>query len=149
MDAHAVGVIASQLSANFSILLDELLLVPAPDREIPVPAPVPEVGVIGVVAPPVVEVPADVIGAFHFVGALPFVGLAGFEPLCGREGGVAPVDFLVHPGLCGFDAARKYDEGLFLRPSLFACVMTAITDTLQFWSAHWNDSFAFACALDV
>lgn len=119
MDARAAGVIAIQLCANFSIRLDELWLVPVPVRVLPVPAPVPVVGVVGRVIVPVVEVPAVVVGAFHIVGALPFVGLAGFEPVNGGEGGVVPVDFLVHPVLCGCEAARKYDEGLFATQSVW------------------------------
>ncbi|WP_276269639.1 hypothetical protein [Cupriavidus basilensis] len=89
------------------------------------------------------------MGGFHFVGTVPFVGFAGFEPISGGEAVVTADGRRVHPRLCGFGDARKYDEGLFFRPGFVDCVMTAITVTPHFGSAHTKNSAAFTAALDV
>lgn len=99
VDVRVADDIAIQLFANFSILLDELLLVPVPIVDVPAPVLAPVAGgVVGVATVPVAVGPGGVVGAFQTVGTGPFIGFAGFEPVRGGETVVTPDGFRVHPG---------------------------------------------------
>lgn len=147
VEQRCAAVMPCQATEKTSTNLDERRLVPEPNVERPVLLVLGEPSGVGEANGGAPIPPRAGEGVVQIVGADALAGLAGRVPVGGATVGAAGAGMRVHPGRCGVGVARKYDDGLFLRPSFTGSVTTAMTATPQ--SAQANVAAAFALAVLV